>query len=185
MKSRFILYLLSILVVTSCSTSTKQTPVEEKIVPEHHMLQNEFNEKQTVKAMAKGRNTISGEAFLRKADGNVVTCAGLEALLVPETSYSQERMNIIYGSTVSGYNQASRCVCFTPDYEQYYATQGRTICSSTGHFEFKNIKDGTYFVVALVSWGNTDCSKRQGGALMEKVTVKGGVKREIILTHSL
>lgn len=186
MKSWFILSLASAFVLSSCatsSTSTTDAVCATCVAPETHELQNEFNVKPAAKALEKGRNTIKGEAFMRKNNGDIVTCAGLEALLVPETAYSQERMSVIYGNTEKGYNSETRCIKFIPDNCQYYATQGKSVCSSTGHFEFKNVKDGTYFVVALVPWEDSEKTKR-GGAFMEKVSVKGGIVKEIILTNN-
>jgi hypothetical protein len=43
----------------------------------------------------KGNNTIKGQAFLRQQGGGVVTCAGSEVLLVPDTPYFREMITIL------------------------------------------------------------------------------------------
>ena len=185
MKSKFIFSLFSILVLSSCDMPEENANIGAcSVCPtlETYTLQNEFNEKQMAKAMEKGRNTISGEAFMRKSNGDIVTCAGFDALLVPVTDYSKERISILYGNAEKGFNLESRCVKFMPDNCQYHAMQGRKKCSSTGHFEFKNIKDGEYFVIAFIPWKDAE-NKKRGGALMEKVSLKGGERREMVMMH--
>ena len=169
MRFSSILYLLSIFVVTSCA-------------PQSYVLKNEFDANQAMKAIEKGNNSISGEAFLRQNGGGVVTCAGYEVSLVPETLYARERMEIIYGNAIKGYNPVYHRVIISPDNPQYHTTLHKKICSSTGHFEFNDVKDGNYFLTALVVWDAPNAGK-QGGSLMERVSVKGGEKREITLTH--
>jgi hypothetical protein len=46
----------------------------------------------------EGNNTITGEAFLRQNGGGVVTCAGYDVRLVPNTPYASKRMYVIYGN---------------------------------------------------------------------------------------
>ena len=152
------------------------------VAPKNYILKSEFDANQAQKQLANGNNTISGEAFLRQSGGGVVTCAGYEVLLVPETPYAQERIGLIYGNTIKGYNPLYNRITFTPDYPEYYLSQKRKVCSSTGHFEFKNVKDGTYFVVATVLW-NVPNAGYQGGTFMEKITVKDKENYEVILTY--
>ncbi len=141
-----------------------------------------FNEKQAENALKKGNNTIKGEAFLRQAGGTVVTCAGNEVSLTPVTEYATERIMALYGSAEKGQNLwgwQARKYNFVPNEQRYFELRKTAICNSTGHFEFKDIKDGSYYLVTSVHWTNGQAW--QGGYLMQKVSVKGGETTEIIL----
>lgn len=141
-----------------------------------------FNEKQAENALKKGNNTIKGEAFLRQAGGAVVTCAGNEVSLIPVTAYATERIMALYGSTEKGRNPVgwrAKNYNFIPNEQRYFELMKNTICNSTGHFEFKDIKDRSYYLTTSVHWTNGQSG--QGGHLMQKVSVKGGETTEIIL----
>lgn len=133
-----------------------------------------------------GANTIRGNALLRTVGGDVVTCAGLPANLVPVSGYAAERFRLMYGAGAqSGFLAASSRFEFAsidPEYER----QTRTIrCDSEGNFTFASLPDGEYFVTALVTWqvpGRWRVMTREGGYLMQRLRVAGGETREIVLT---
>ena len=157
------------LLLTAC-----QAPTYNIVAP--------FNEKEAEVALKKGNNTIKGEAFLRQAGGRVVTCAGYEVSLTPVTAYATERIMALYGTAEKGQNilgWQARNYNFVPNEPRYFELRKTTVCNSTGYFEFKNIKDGSYYLVTSVLWTNGQAW--QGGSLMQKVSVKDGETVEVIL----
>jgi hypothetical protein len=125
-----------------------------------------------------GKNTITGSALLKRNDGQTVTCAGADVALIPYTTYANSRMLALYGGSAKGFNRFNNPT-FVPDSPEYHSHQKRTQCNAQGFFTFRNIADGEYFVITAVRW-TVDYSP-QGGALMRRVTVKGGETAEIVL----
>ncbi len=154
-------------------------------VTTHHM-KNQFDVQLAEKLMKKGNNSIVGNAFFRQRGGGVVTCAGSEVLLIPETAYSRERMRILYKMNENGANvNYFSYYNFIPTPPEYYKLIKRTVCDSSGHFKFDNITDGSFFVSVLISWETPSgryMTVKNGGALMKEVKVQGGEKKEIIMT---
>lgn len=156
------------LILAGCATTK---PVE---------LTNNFNAKEASFINKSGKNTIKGNAFLRQNGGGVVTCAGNDVMLIPVTAYSQERMRHIYKLDNIGFLPVySERVTFANDQKEYASMIKYTKCDSDGNFEFDNIANGSYYVVAHVIW---QVRSYQGGALMKKVNVKNGKTEKIIMT---
>lgn len=112
---------------------------------------------------------------MRRNDGVVVYAAGSEVNLIPVTTYSTERMNVIYGPTkFSAFGRS-----FKNDDQEYYQYMKTVIADGEGRFAFAGVPNGSYFVVTSVQWlaGNMP----QGGALMERVTITAGANAEVIL----
>ncbi|WP_158498664.1 carboxypeptidase regulatory-like domain-containing protein [Martelella endophytica] len=134
-----------------------------------------FNADEAAFVHAEGRNTITGQAFLRRNDGVVVYAAGSDVHLIPKTAYSTERMDGIYrGAKINTYIQSP------PMPDGYLAAMRDTRADGEGRFAFAGVADGSYYIVTTVEWlvGYTP----QGGNLMEEVSVKGGETRDIIMT---
>lgn len=124
----------------------------------------------------KGSGTITGQAFLRRNDGIVVYAAGSEVNLIPKTTYSDERIAAIYGSgKLSMFGRT-----FKNDDPEYYKYSRRTVANGEGRFTFTDVPDGDYYVTTQVIWQVQ--YSQQGGALMERVQIKGGKPVEIIMT---
>ena len=105
----------------------------------------------------KGKMTLTGESFLRRTDGGVVTCAGQAVKLFPVTAYASERMRYIYGGTQQGYRSAMnfqlKPLDFTPDEQMYHVYEKKTFCDAQGHFKFSDMKPGKYYILTDVVWG--------------------------------
>ncbi|MDG2939377.1 hypothetical protein P7M32_01200 [Bisgaard Taxon 10/6] len=155
------------------------------------ILKNSFNEAEAQKLLTKGTNTITGSSFMRQKGGTVVTCAGQSVSLVPATSYAAERMTYIYRSDIKGaipfnmFNElpSPKFVNEPANFKNYSI---KTVCDAQGNFTFENVADGDFYVVSIIYWdiGNVsmDFGARQGGSLMQKVTVKNSETKKIILT---
>ena len=120
-----------------------------------------------------GRNSITGEAFRKRNDGLLVTCAGEEVSLFPVTEYAMQRVTHIYGSVNGGRtnNIFVNAGSADPQYLKYIRT---TRCDSDGQFAFNGVADGDYYVVTTVVWNPTDSIIPEGGAHGGRVQVKGG-----------
>lgn len=154
------------------------------MVPQSIQINAPFNEEQARKQLEKGNSSITGEAFLKKRDGGVVTCAGELVRLIPATDYAKERLAHIYGS----YEQSYRSFMipayqFEPNINSYDELQKVTRCNSLGHFEFNNIKNGEYFVITRVIWGPIGNSVYpEGGTIQYKIQVKDK-NEHIVMGH--
>lgn len=161
--------LMSFILLCSCAQKAQQVD-----------LNTPFDVEQAETLLKNGKNTISGNAFLRKAGGGVVTCAGSEVYLIPATQYAKDRIFILYGDTNSGLS--NKQVVFVPYNAEYRKLEKTTICDSQGNFSFENTADGEFFVVTGVAW-MADRYTPQGGSLMKKVNVSGGETKKIVITH--
>lgn len=143
---------------------------------------NEFSAKEASYVLKKGNNTISGNAFMRQGGGGVVTCAGSDVTLLPITAYSKERIDTLYGDEnfSSAYNlQYIRFVPEAPKEFREYSK--KTVCNSSGDFEFKNVPNGKYYIQTNVVW-NAGYSL-QGGGLLATVDVKNGESVELVMSR--
>jgi len=124
----------------------------------------------------QGVGTITGNAFIRKQDGGIVSCAGQRVTLVPKSSYADERMEFIYQSLESGHNTSRFIDEADSRYMQSILT---TVCDVDGRFKFKSLPAGSYYVTSAVWWGDPI----QGGAqMMKRVSVIDDENNEIIIS---
>jgi len=158
--------------VTGCTT----VPATE--VP----ISAPFNKSDVVWFDGTGAGTLKGSAFLRTNGGAVKTCAGYDVQLLPYSPYAAERMRFIYGSDTSGNLFGPRRAWkFTPDEPEFYKALRKTVCDANGEFEFDNLPNGDYFVIAKVTWdiGNV---YDESGTMMEKVSIANGATEKVTLT---
>lgn len=128
-----------------------------------------------------GKSTISGQLFLRRNDGIVVYGAGSSVTLIPQTTYSRERISKIYGQgkMVPVYLAPS----FESEDAEYRRYQKTTKADGQGRFTFSNLSAGEYYVVGPVTWcapSQYGCNT-QGGSLMEHMTLKNNETKDVIM----
>ena len=140
-----------------------------------------FDKEQASIINKRGSADITGQAFLRRRDGVVVTCAGQEVSLFPVTEYANQRMLGIYGSTVSGYRAAITANYDNADSQDYYDYHRVVICDADGNFQIENVANGEYYLTAAVMWQISDYYY-EGGYLMQRVKVSGGKSQKILLS---
>lgn len=167
MLKRFTLAMTIASLLTGCAAQTV-------------LVQASFDADQAAALVKPGVNIVSGSALIRQNGGGVVTCAGLPILLVPKTAYASERIKAIYGNTQRGHNPAYRAIQFEPDVQSYGRLQRETLCDAQGNFSFNDVADGSFYVIANITW-NVGGSI-QGGGLMQAVTVSGGASQEVVLS---
>lgn len=145
-------------------------------------VSSQFNPKEAMYIFTVGRGEISGQAFVRTADGKVHTAARSQVTLVPATAYARERINAIYRGGGSA-NQSSRVPSADARY-QYFTR--KTKANSKGFFSFKDISDGDYYVTTTIVWrskGTFGSTRRNARAVIRPVSVTGSSKVKVTLSE--
>ncbi len=127
-----------------------------------------------------GENVVSGQAFLRQKGGNVVTCAGEQVIMYPDTPYFNSRDTFIAETSAL----SNRCqITFVQD--KNAETYNRlSQCDAQGNFEFNKVPAGNYIINVAVKWysgGGTN--GYEGGLLRKKITVQDQEPNKIIITE--
>lgn len=146
-------------------------------------LKSTFNEKEASVLMEEGKNTIKGSALIRQNNGGTVTCAGKPVYLAPVTESASERILHFYKNTERGYMPilaARNESAFANDDPKYAKYTRNVTCDAQGFFKFEKVADGSFYVVTNIQW-RTNPYLLEGGALMARVSVKGGEVKEITL----
>ena len=134
-------------------------------------VQTRFDPKPAEAALAAGTNTIKGSAFMRKKSGTVVPAAGEVVYLIPVTPYAEERFTKLFPRGKLNPATGARATEQTdPDYARLMRT---TKANKAGSFEFGNVKAGSWFVSTRVTWHEPRESLPSGGAIYDRVDVKG------------
>jgi hypothetical protein len=130
-----------------------------------------FNEKDFLSYKAKGRSTISGQAFLSAPSGKAVTQAGVSVHLIPVTRYTlywfDRNVRTVACSSkgdgaITENPAASRAPadCSQEILPQLLAEKRllpylrTTRANPTGHFWFIKIPAGRYYVVSVMEAGS-------------------------------
>ena len=134
-----------------------------------------------------GPNVIAGVAHLATTNGRMRTCASLPVRLAPDSIYTRQRVALLYGDTNSSFvdARAAHRVRGKPGAavsKAYTRSLKASVCDLKGRFTFKNLPDGTYFVMAPVVWRNRQGDVNEGGYFMQRITVSGGETRQISMT---
>jgi hypothetical protein len=149
-----------------------------------HVMSVSYNPEEVAWFNTPGTNSITANALMRTVGGEVKTCAGFEAALIPYSAYAAERITAIYGNANGGY--ASYGPQFSETDPRYSQNERKTTCDSQGNFRFTNLPDGDYYVRTQVTWGvpmGYYMTSQQGGALAQRVSVRGGETKSIVLTN--
>ncbi|WP_295446239.1 hypothetical protein [uncultured Thiodictyon sp.] len=155
--------LLLIVSLAGCATTPAPAPVASPVA---------FSASEYAALPKSGNSTITGQAFLKKSNGDIKVAAGNEIRLNPVTSYSL----YVYNSAASSQQKLDpRCL-------QYRRT---TIADSNGRFRFKNIPAGDYFVSAAVkssaATGRQNASDSRASKVIKRVAVGSGGTAEVMV----
>ncbi len=144
-------------------------------------VQSRFDAAAAEAALKPGDNTIKGSAFMRKKSGTVVTAAGEVVHLVPATAYAVERFEKLFPRGKFNPALGARRVETTDtDYERLTR---QTKVDKNGNFSFENVRPGIWYVSTRVSWTEPRETLPSGGAIYDRVEVKGsGQEVEVILS---
>ena len=134
-------------------------------------VQSRFDPKPAEAALLAGTNTIKGSAFMRKKSGTVVPAAGELVYLIPATPYAEERFAKLFPRGKLNPAAGARATEQTdPDYARLMRT---TKANKAGSFDFENVKAGSWFVSTRVTWNEPRESLPSGGAIYDRVEIKG------------
>jgi hypothetical protein len=100
------------------------------------------------------------------------SCQGTDVLLTPESAWSRRRMIILYGSARAAAAPVSIVRDRTPPAPAGYAHfVRRTTCDEANHFNFKNLPDGSWFVITV---GKPVEGAAEAMAVIRRVETHGG-----------
>lgn len=140
-----------------------------------------FNPDEVAYINRSGAAEIEGQAFFRQRGGGVVTCAGEEVLLIPAGEYATQRMSQIYGNVQGGSISAMQGASQENADPRYLSMVRKSVCDAEGDFEFKNVANGDYYVATKVLWTVGDSFIPEGGALTQRVSIRGGRSTRALL----
>lgn len=139
-----------------------------------------FPEQEYDRLPKTGKNTVTGQAFMKTRGGDVKTAAGEPVRLSPVTSYSTQFFDFSVRRKHESFQELS-----PPDARvlQYIK---ETTADATGRFSFYDVPAGEYYIYTLVRWEAPGRAglELQGGLVGEKITVKDGERNEVILTEA-
>lgn len=96
---------------------------------------------------------------------------------------------MVFGSVDHGYTPADQLMQFQSAPPGYSEANHMVTCDAQGNFEVPHLPDGDYFVLSTVVWGVPQgnayfsYTATQGGALMQRVHLRGGERRRVVLTN--
>jgi hypothetical protein len=138
---------------------------------------------------AAGANSIEAATIVRSQRGNVRTCAGLTATLLPRTPYDETLIALAFANDTQDFSPggaADRKLGGAPATVSGFWR--RAACDADGKAVFSHLPDGDYYLVATVTWdappflGGTVMSQIQGGVLMQRIHVGGAETKQVTLT---
>ena len=125
---------------------------------------------------APGANEISGRVAYA-GGGRSWSCAGSVGL-TPETAWTRQRFQTLYGSTERAAIPAAvvRARSVTEASADYQAFVRSTSCDGQGRFHFDGLPAGNWFVITPVTDGGGEPV-----VLMRRVTTRGGQTTDVTL----
>ncbi|MDH5447035.1 MAG: hypothetical protein OEY52_15920 [Gammaproteobacteria bacterium] len=154
-----LLILTSILLASACASK----PELIQRIP--------FNMAEYAELPAKGTATVTGQAYLKTADGTIHYPKNEKARLNPVTSYSKQWYQVHYIERKSITKADPRYLEYV--YKVDFDEQGR--------FNFNNIPEGSYYISAPIFWmeeikmeDGSILMKRHGAFVCQEIHVKEG-----------
>lgn len=147
--------------VVSCAVAPKKQPMLTHYSAEDHV---DFTQ--------SGSASTSGQAFLKQAGGGIVTCAGNEVILMPDTPYFKEMISILQSNNL-------------PDIKEkgaYAGVSRKQICDAQGNFYFDKLPSKKWILMTSVNW--VVSYEQQGDILIEYIDLTKEQSKKAILTDS-
>jgi hypothetical protein len=123
-----------------------------------------------------GTARVEGQAFLRQSGGSIVTCAGTEVELLPDTAYVVSALAILEKGGKAELGE------HTGEISRFGAVRKAT-CDAQGNFVFDKLPTEDWIVVSSVTWNAGDDG--QGGILIKDTSTKTGSTRVILSSDDL
>jgi hypothetical protein len=137
-----------------------------------------FDESALLPFGGKGTSTITGQAFLKTAGGEVRYGAGDNVLLIPVTPYTTEKVEWFVGANSINAGIGIMALQNNLGLQKYIRT---VIGDGSGNFEFQNIPAGDYYILCPIFWSVPD-SDMTGGVALAKTHVGDGETVKIVVT---
>ena len=160
--------------------------VHEVVTP---TLDTPYTDAEFAWSAGAGANALEADTLLRTPRGNVKTCAGLTAQLLPKTPYGTALIALAFANDDADFSPgavADRKLAAAPAGVSKYWR--RATCDGEGHVAFAHLPDGDYYLVADVTWdapavlSGTVLPPVEGGVLMQRVHLAGGETKRIVLS---
>lgn len=136
-------------------------------------MQNTFDVNEYKAYTEKGPGKLSGQAFLKQNGGAIVTCAGNDVYLIPDTAYFREMLTLAKRRTKPETEA---------DKEEMRKIRLKTVCDAQGNFEFNDVPLQKYIIVTTVEWKIG--YNRQGGGLIQHIEFENSTPIKTILSDS-
>ena len=144
----------------ACAPTTGSTPYRPPV-------STAFNAEAFAWSARTGQAAINGRVDFRR-DGQTYECTGSVAL-TPDTPYTRNRFNILYGSIDrAAVPEAVVRARTVSDPNADYRSFVRSTTCNNGRFSFAGLPDGGWFVITPVSAGG------ERVVLMRRVETRGG-----------
>jgi hypothetical protein len=145
-----------------------------------------FDRRDVSSSKSSGGNVISGTARLTSTGNTTKTCASLPVRLAPDTNYTRDRISRLYGDGDEGFVDARRAKDLRTQQvasidKNYERSLMASVCDHQGRFTFRNLPDGTYYLLAPVVWRNSLGAVTEGGFFMQRIKVTGGETKRVVL----
>lgn len=141
----------------------------------------EFRAQDFAWSTVPGQNRIEGALVMRQGSTRY-TCTGSTVVLMPETAWTRQRVQVLYGSTtgatVPEADVRSRTPPAPPELNRYV----RTASCVSDRFAFSGLGDGSWFVITLARQPTSAQAPRI--AVMRRIETRGGRPTQVVLGGS-
>ena len=132
----------------------------------------------------RGTNGLAAVVNYRPRAGERWSCAGSSVGLTPETSYSRNRIQTLYGATERTIQTVAEVRARSAanaglDYGQFVKS---TSCDAKDSFVFQGLPDGAWFLIVRVRpISAAGQPTGEGVVIMQRIELRGGGTRQISL----
>jgi hypothetical protein len=167
--------------VAGCVTPQRQLTTPQAAVPQPTVP---FDESALLPFAGKGTSTITGQAFLKTAGGEVRYGAGDNVLLIPVTPYTTQEVGWADSTLIiAGVPTPTSQNMFDLRLQKYIRT---VVGDGSGNFEFQNIPAGDYYVLCPIIWSVPNYElgiiDKTGGVAHAKTHVDDGETVKVVVT---
>lgn len=141
------------------------------VAPNKKQMLTQYNAGEHIDYTKNGVASISGQAFLKQAGGGVVTCAGNEVFLMPDTPFFKEVISIIQSKSLPSVPGDNR--------DHVQATR-KQICDAQGSYTFANLPAKKWILMTHVNW--VVSYVEQGDMLVEYIDLTKEQSTKVVLT---
>jgi hypothetical protein len=129
-----------------------------------------------------GPGTVVGQAFIRRDNGSVVTCAGDKVLLIPYAGGFSKAWDVAQTGVQPVSGSGRRISEMAGSDPRFSEIVRRSQCDAQGNFRFNNVPVGRWVVFTQVTWEADDV--RRGGGIGRRIAVTGAKPVEVLVTNA-